>query len=114
MKCWRKACNFGKNSSSLMPPRKAKMPLKLTIEISLNLQSVRFPADENLEQHGSVRNLTITRRLLTSIATEAELLRRFKERVFVKIKIVINSTQECAALRWPCHRNSECRLARSA
>ena len=34
MKCWKKACNLGKNSFSLTPSRKANTPLKLTDEIS--------------------------------------------------------------------------------
>src|SRR5471032_3646255 len=48
MKCWRKACNLGKNSFSLTPSRKANTPLKLTNEISCICCAVRFFANNDL------------------------------------------------------------------
>src|SRR5437762_13564360 len=47
MKCRKKACNLGKNSSSLTPSRKANTPLKLTDEISCICCAVGFPANGN-------------------------------------------------------------------
>src|SRR5450755_3724539 len=48
MKCWRKACNLGKNSFSPTPSRKANTPLKLTNEISCICCAVRFFANNDL------------------------------------------------------------------
>src|SRR5215470_16731260 len=48
MKCWKKACNLGKNSFSLTPSRKANTPLKLTSEISCICCAVRFFANDDL------------------------------------------------------------------
>src|SRR5258707_15248554 len=47
MKCWKKTCNLGKNSSSLTPSRKANTPLKLTNEISCICCAVRFFANKD-------------------------------------------------------------------
>ena len=44
MKCWKNACNLGKNSSSLTPSRNANTPLKLTNEISCICCAVCFLA----------------------------------------------------------------------
>src|SRR4051794_19962429 len=47
MKCRKKACNLGKNSSSLTPSRKANTPLKLTDEISCICCAVGFRTKGN-------------------------------------------------------------------
>src|SRR5947207_11597084 len=51
MKCRKKECNVGKNSSSLSPSRKANTPLKLTSEISCICRAVCFLAKGILLQN---------------------------------------------------------------
>src|SRR5437867_8177007 len=45
MKCWKKACSFGKNSFSLTPSRKENTPLKQADEISCICCTVCFLAN---------------------------------------------------------------------
>src|SRR5262245_30874372 len=52
MKCWRNACNLGRNSSSLMPSRKEKTPLKLTNEIFCICSPVVFLTYGILSKYG--------------------------------------------------------------
>src|SRR5262245_57384323 len=56
MKCWRNACNLGRNSSSLTPSRKENTPLKLTNEISCICSPVVFLRMRILPKYGFGRN----------------------------------------------------------
>src|SRR5262245_27386567 len=49
---WSNACNLGRNSSSLMPSRKEKTPLKLTNEISCICSPVVFLTYGILSKYG--------------------------------------------------------------
>src|SRR5262245_5094239 len=56
MKCWRNACNLGRNSSSLTPSRKENTPLKLTNEMSCICSPVVFLRMRVLPKYAFGRN----------------------------------------------------------